>query len=145
MSVIASHMGITASPVSAATATVLTVLGPSGVQLGDILLVCIPATLIGVLAGVWFASKRGKDLSEDPEFLERMKDPVFVKLLEGEEKSATSVLKAGAVRSAMVFALAVPGWSCWVPFRRCCRSSPTGSGRHLVLRSAPPERCRCRQ
>ena len=107
MSVTASHMGITASPVSAATAAVLTVLGPNGVQLVDILMVCIPATLIGVAVGILFVLKRGKDLGEDPEFLERMKDPAFVKLLEGEEQSAATVLKPGAVRSVVVFALAV--------------------------------------
>ena len=50
-------------------------------------MICIPATLIGVVVGILFVLKRGKDLSKDPEFLERMKDPAFVKLLEGEEKS----------------------------------------------------------
>ena len=107
MSVTAAHMGITASPVSAATAAVLTVLGPNGIQLGDILMVCIPATLIGVVVGILFVLKRGKDLSKDPEFLERMKDPAFVKLLEGEEKPAGTVLKPGAVPSVIIFALAV--------------------------------------
>jgi anaerobic C4-dicarboxylate transporter DcuA len=40
MSVTAAHMGITASPVSAASAALLTVLAASGVQLADILMVC---------------------------------------------------------------------------------------------------------
>ncbi len=69
MSVTAAHMGITASPVSAATAALLTVLAASGIKLGDILMVCIPSTLIGVLVGILFVFKRGKELSEDPEFL----------------------------------------------------------------------------
>ena len=37
MSVTAAHMGITASPVSAASAALLTILAASGVQLADIL------------------------------------------------------------------------------------------------------------
>lgn len=106
MSVIAAYMAITASPVSAASAAVLTVLGVSGIKLTDILLVCIPATLIGVFVGVLFVWKRGKELSEDPEFLERMKDPAFVKNLEGGEQKEI-VLAPGAVKSVVIFGLAV--------------------------------------
>jgi anaerobic C4-dicarboxylate transporter DcuA len=108
MSVTAAHMGITASPVSAATAALLTVLSASGVKLADILIVCIPSTLIGVLVGILFVLKRGKELSEDPEFLERMKDPVFAKNLDPEEIQNTSIpLKPGATRSVIIFGLAV--------------------------------------
>src|SRR6478735_10004870 len=82
MSVTAAHMAITASPVSAATAALLTVLAPSGIKLSDILMICIPSTIIGVLVGILFVLKRGKELDVDPEFLERMKDPAFVKNLE---------------------------------------------------------------
>jgi len=108
MSVTAAHMGITASPVSAATAALLTVLSASGVKLGDILKVCIPSTLVGVLVGILFVLKRGKELSVDPEFLERMKDPVFVKNLDPEENQNTAVpLKAGAIKSVIIFGIAV--------------------------------------
>lgn len=107
MSVTAAHMGITASPVSAASAALLTVLAASGVQLSDILLVCIPSTLVGVGVGILFVLKRGKELSEDPDFLERMKDPNFVKNLEGTKASATMELKPGAISSVAVFAVSV--------------------------------------
>lgn len=108
MSVTAAHMGITASPVSAASAALLTVLSASGVKLADILIVCIPSTLIGVAIGVLFVLKRGKELNEDPEFLERMKDPTFAKNLEGKEEKATE-LKPGAISSVAIFGLAVLG------------------------------------
>lgn len=107
MSVTAAHMAITASPVSAAAAALLTVLGASGVKLADILLVSIPATLIGVLVGIIFVWKRGKELSDDPEFQERMKDPVFAKNLEGAEKTEAFTLAPGAVKSVIIFGLAV--------------------------------------
>jgi anaerobic C4-dicarboxylate transporter DcuA len=108
MSVTAAHMGITASPVSAATAALLTVLAASGVKLGDILMVCIPSTLIGVLVGILFVYKRGKELSVDPEFLERMKDPAFAKNLDQTEgQNAETVLKPGATKSVIIFGLAV--------------------------------------
>ena len=107
MSVIASHMAITASPVSAATAAMLSVLSASGVKLGDILMVCIPSTLIGVLVGILFVYKRGKELSVDPEFLERMKDPVFVKNLDPSENQNAVIIKQGATKSVIIFALAI--------------------------------------
>ena len=108
MSVTAAHMAITASPVSAATAALLTVLAASGIKLGDILMVCIPSTLIGVLVGILFVYKRGKELSVDPEFLERMKDPVFAKNLDPSGNQTTDiVLKPGATKSVIIFGLAV--------------------------------------
>lgn len=106
MSVTASHMAITASPVSAATAALLTVLAPAGTKLADILLICIPSTIIGVLVGILFVLKRGKELNVDPEFLERMKDPVFAKNLDASDDTAI-VLKPGAVKSVVIFAVAV--------------------------------------
>lgn len=109
MSVTAAHMGITASPVSAASAALLTVLVANGTKLADILLVCIPATLIGVLVGVLFVYKRGKELSEDPEFLEKMKDVTFAKNIESNETETQIVLKSGAKKSVAIFALAVCG------------------------------------
>src|ERR1043165_6377942 len=47
MSVTAAHMGITASPVSAAAAALLSVLSGTGVGLAQILMIAIPSTLIG--------------------------------------------------------------------------------------------------
>src|SRR6185436_7452125 len=98
MSVTAAHMAITASPVSAATAALLTVLAPTGTKLADILMICIPSTIIGVIVGILFVLKRGKELNEDPAFLERMKDPVFAKNLD-ESKDTVLALKDGATRS----------------------------------------------
>src|SRR6478735_3442123 len=106
MSVTAAHMAITASPVSAATAALLTVLAPEGTKLSDILMICIPSTIIGVIVGILFVLKRGKELNDDPEFLERMKDPAFAKNLE-DSKDTTIALKPGATRSVAIFGVAV--------------------------------------
>ena len=107
MSVTAAHMGITASPVSAASAALLTVLVSSGIKLADILMICIPSTLIGIIVGIIFVLKRGKELDEDPEFIEKMKDPVFAKSIDGEQQGAAITLKKGAIKSVVIFALAV--------------------------------------
>jgi anaerobic C4-dicarboxylate transporter DcuA len=69
-------------------------------------MVCIPATLIGVIVGIIFVYKRGKELDKDPEFLERMKDPIFAKNLDNGTTEAV-VLKPGAIRSLVIFGIAV--------------------------------------
>lgn len=109
MSVTAAHMGITASPVSAASAALLTVLVANGIKLADILMVCIPSTLIGVIVGILFVLKKGKELDKDPEFLEKMKDPAFAKSIEGDSQNSEIVLKPGAIKSVVIFGLAVLG------------------------------------
>jgi len=69
-------------------------------------MVCIPATLVGVIVGIIFVYKRGKELDKDPEFLERMKDPVFAKNLDSEVQGEIA-LKPGAIRSLIIFGIAV--------------------------------------
>ena len=74
ISVIASQPAITASPISAATAALLSaeLLGDKGITLGNILMVCIPATLIGVIVGALAVSFMGVPLEKDPEYLRRL-------------------------------------------------------------------------
>jgi hypothetical protein len=52
ISVIASQQGLTASPISAVTVALIGALSGSAVGLPQILLVTIPATLVGVTAGI---------------------------------------------------------------------------------------------
>ena len=68
----ASQQAVIASPISAATAVMLGIFLPFNVGVVDILKVCIPATFIGVLAGALYASRMGKDLDKDSEYLERV-------------------------------------------------------------------------
>lgn len=68
ISVIASQQAITSSPVSAATAVMLTLLAPYNISLIDILSISVPATLIGVLVGALSVCRVGKELKDDPEY-----------------------------------------------------------------------------
>lgn len=72
ISVVASQQAITACPISAATVALLGFLAPDNISLIDILIVCVPATLIGIIAGSLYASRIGKDLADDPEYLARV-------------------------------------------------------------------------
>lgn len=74
IAVIASQQAITASPISAATVAMLGLLGDFNITLFDILKICIPATLIGVLVGALCSMKVGKELMEDPKYLKRLKE-----------------------------------------------------------------------
>ena len=77
ISVIASQQGITASPISAATVALLGLLAGHSISLFDILKICIPATLIGVLVGAFFSMRIGKELVDDPEYQRRVKEGLF--------------------------------------------------------------------
>lgn len=73
ISVIASGFAVTASPMSAATAAMVALFSKNGrFGLTDVLLVCIPSTLIGVLAGALAVRKMGVELEEDPVYRERL-------------------------------------------------------------------------
>ncbi len=73
---IAASLGITGSPMSAATAAVIStdLLGGQGIELKDILLVCIPASLIAILVSSFVQNRVGKELVDDPEYQRRVKE-----------------------------------------------------------------------
>jgi len=90
IAVIASQQGITASPISAATVALLGLLAGFDITLFDILKICVPATLIGVLVGAFFSKKVGKELVDDPEYQRRLANGMLsdkhVKLNDVENK-----------------------------------------------------------
>lgn len=74
-SVISSQQAITACPISAATVGILAFMAESQytqVNIFTLLLVCIPATLIGTVAAAFAVIKKGKELADDPEFQRRV-------------------------------------------------------------------------
>lgn len=87
ISVIASQQAITASPLSAATAAMIALLSARSladagadptlaVGLREILLVCVPATLVGVLLGAVSVYRMGVELADDPEYRRRLESGV---------------------------------------------------------------------
>jgi anaerobic C4-dicarboxylate transporter DcuA len=77
ISVIASQQAITASPISAATVALLGLLAPAGTTLVDILKICIPATLLGVIVGALVVFKKGVELKDDPVFQRKLASGEF--------------------------------------------------------------------
>ena len=72
ISVIAGFQGNIASPISAATVAMLGFLIAKGISLPRMLMVTIPSTFIAVLIGALSVAWRGKKLSEDPEYQQRL-------------------------------------------------------------------------
>ncbi|WP_447911628.1 anaerobic C4-dicarboxylate transporter family protein [Microbacterium phyllosphaerae] len=72
VSAVASQVGILCSPVSAATASMVVLLAPQGVDLGGLLLIMWPASIAGLFVAALVMMKHGKDLEDDPEFQRRL-------------------------------------------------------------------------
>ena len=68
----ASQFAITASPVSAAMATLVGLLDPVGFGIGDILIVVLPASIVGLLVACFVQMRVGKELDDDPEYQRRI-------------------------------------------------------------------------
>ncbi|WP_308549120.1 anaerobic C4-dicarboxylate transporter [uncultured Parabacteroides sp.] len=77
IAVIASQQAITASPISAATVALLSMLSGYDISLMNILMISVPCTLAGVLAGAFCSLRVGKELTEDPEYLRRVANGEF--------------------------------------------------------------------
>ena len=92
ISVIAGFQGAIASPVSAVTVALLGIFAASGVSLPTLLMIMIPSTFIGTMIGALSVAWRGKNLSEDEEYLRRLaegevKPPEALPEMEGEQLS----------------------------------------------------------
>src|ERR1700756_151459 len=69
---IASQQAITASPVAAATAAMIGLLATHHIGLVQILIICVPSTLIAVFIASLVQLRIGKELKDDPEYQKRL-------------------------------------------------------------------------
>ena len=107
---IAASLGITGSPMSAATAAVIStdLLGGQGIELKDILLACIPASLIAILVSSFVQNRVGKELEDDPEYQRRVKEGLINP--EAEAKAMEQITQKPAPhakRAVLAFLLGV--------------------------------------
>ncbi|HEX4851656.1 MAG TPA: anaerobic C4-dicarboxylate transporter family protein, partial [Puia sp.] len=106
ISVVASHMALTGSPMSAATAAFASILVYPGAAV-QIMKVGIPSCIIGVIAGSLSVLKMGKELNADPVFLEKMKDPEFARSIDATPQTEKGKLKKGAKLSVIIFGITI--------------------------------------
>ena len=101
---IASQQAITASPVSAATAAMIGLLASHHVGLVQILLICVPSTLLAVIVAAFVQMKVGKELKDDPEYQRRLlAGEVTAPSKQNATGMAAAPLKRGAKASALIF------------------------------------------
>ena len=86
---IAASLGCTGSPVSAATAAILSkeLLGDKGIGMTEILMVTIPASVIAILVASLVQNYVGKPMEKDPEYQRRLSEG----LLDAEEETASEM------------------------------------------------------
>lgn len=109
---VASQLGITGSPISAAVVYYLDEITKlnffHGVQLLDIIMVTIPATFIGTIALSLYSLRRGKELQDDPVYQQRMQDPVWrERILNTTSTSLNEKLPSSARNAVLLFLLAL--------------------------------------
>lgn len=104
--VIASQQAITASPISAATVVLLSMLAGYDITLIDIMKIAIPCTMAGVLLGALYSMKIGKELADDPEYRRRLAEGAF----ESKHRHTREVENPrGALLSVVLFLVATVG------------------------------------
>ena len=84
---VASQVGITCSPIAAAVVAFVTISNANGydVSIPQVLMVTIPACIIGLLFAALASFRRGKDLDKDPEFQKRISDPAVRDYIYGSD------------------------------------------------------------
>ena len=110
LSVIAASLGITSSPVSAAMAAMISsdMLGGQGIELGTILMVCLPASLVSILVAAFIENHVGKELIDDPEYQRRVHEGLIDPVADTNNlKEAETEHNPRAVRAVLAFFLGV--------------------------------------
>lgn len=100
---IASQQAITASPVAAATAAMIGMFAEKGMTdwgLREILMICVPATLVGVIAAAIVSMFIGKDLKDDKVYQARL---AAGEIAAPQSAAGRAALKPTAKLAAFVF------------------------------------------
>ncbi len=107
---VASQVGITCSPIAAAVVAFVTISNANGydVSIPQVLMVTIPACVIGLLFAALASYRRGKDLDKDPEFLKRIEDPTVRNYVYGSDATTLDkVIDKKAKLAVYIFLLAI--------------------------------------
>lgn len=107
VSSIASQQAITASPVSAAMAAMLVLFAPAGFGLVQIMLISVPATILGVVIASVLQMRVGKELKDDKEYLDRLKAGEIEPPRRTTETETRPTFSRGARLSALLFLFGV--------------------------------------
>ena len=101
---IASQIGIVCSPISAAVVAFVTISAENGVSLTipQVLMCTMPASIAGILVASLLSFRRGKELSDDPQFQALISDPERRMKVYGDDVTSLGV-KVGRNAKASVY------------------------------------------
>ncbi|MDD3139732.1 MAG: anaerobic C4-dicarboxylate transporter family protein [Lachnospiraceae bacterium] len=117
-SIVSSQQAITACPISAATAALVGYLVVfQNVNLTTILIICVPATLIGTVAGAISVYKKGKELADDTEYQARVAAGLVINFKEHTEEKPVDKKAKLSVIIFMVGMLAIVLMGAFVKLR----------------------------
>ena len=102
ISVVASQIAITASPISAAVVVFAVMLEPLGVSYLTLLAIVIPSTILACIVGAFVANFMGKDLADDPVYQKRLAEG----LIAHRERIEYAAPK-GAKASVIIFLVSI--------------------------------------
>ena len=107
---IASQVGITCSPIAAAVVAFVSISNANGfdVTIPRVLMITLPACLIGLLAAAAASYRRGKDLDKDPVFQAKIVDPEQRSYIYGSNATTLDKkISPEAKRAVYIFVLAL--------------------------------------
>ncbi len=107
---VASQVGITCSPIAAAVVAFVTISNANGygVSIPQVLMVTIPACLIGLFFAAMASFRRGKDLDKDPDFQKRISDHAVRDYVYGSDATTLDkVIDKNAKRAVYIFLCAI--------------------------------------
>lgn len=107
---VASQVGITCSPIAAAVVAFVTISNANGygVSIPQVLMVTIPACLIGLFFAAMASFRRGKNLDKDPDFQKRISDPAVRDYIYGSDATTLDkVIDKNAKRAVYIFLCAI--------------------------------------
>ena len=109
VSAVAASLGITGSPVSAATAAIIStdLLGGKGIELSHILIICVPASIISILVAAFVQNHVGKELEDDPEYQRRLSEGLISDNVDSGGSDMTQEQRKRAKRSVFAFLFGV--------------------------------------
>lgn len=108
---IASQVGITCSPIAAAVVAFVSITNERtglGVTIPQVLMITLPASIIGLMVAAFFSYYRGLDLDKDPQFQARKANPETHKYMYGNTATTLDTeLPASARHSVYIFMVAI--------------------------------------
>ncbi len=108
---IASQVGITCSPIAAAVVAFVTISNANGfdITIPRVLMISIPACVIGLMAAAFASYHRGLDLDKDPQFQARIKDPEQRAYIYGSNATTLDKVIPQSAKNAVFIFLAALG------------------------------------